>query len=262
MAPTVWPSCSRRITPWRTQHDRGTASVSGRRRRACSATTWDGRWRSVPRPRFDEFQTPALAIGLYDVVLAIDHVLDRAWIISQGFPEVDPAARRRRAAERLAQFRGWLDGTRPIPPRRPARTPLRAARTTGAAVRRARARGIDQQLFGRGLSGDGAPRDRVHPCRRRVSGQHRAAAALPGPRRRGVAVLASAAPQPGHVRRLFRLGRDANRQRIARAISQGARRHASKPGRSRARGSAPRGPRPICSPATSCCRAKRIGPRT
>ncbi len=64
---------------------------------------------TLPRPRYDEFSTPAMAIGLYDVVLAVDHVDQRAWLISQGFPETEPSARRRRAAERLAQFRGWLD---------------------------------------------------------------------------------------------------------------------------------------------------------
>ncbi|MCR4411623.1 MAG: aminodeoxychorismate synthase component I [Thermoguttaceae bacterium] len=81
----------------------------------------------VPRPAFDEFQTPALAIGLYDVVLAWDHVEDRAWIISQGFPEVDPARRHRRARERLAEVQGWLKG--PIPdsaPRRPSRPDVAA----------------------------------------------------------------------------------------------------------------------------------------
>ncbi len=41
----------------------------------------------LPRPRFDEFSVPALAVGLYDVVVAWDHVADRAWIISQGFPQ-------------------------------------------------------------------------------------------------------------------------------------------------------------------------------
>ncbi|MGD9721194.1 MAG: aminodeoxychorismate synthase component I [Pirellulales bacterium] len=63
----------------------------------------------LPRPRYDEFGMPALAIGLYDVVLAIDHVAQRAWLISQGFPETEPAARRRRAAQRLEQFSAWLD---------------------------------------------------------------------------------------------------------------------------------------------------------
>ncbi|MEX0679649.1 MAG: anthranilate synthase component I family protein [Pirellulales bacterium] len=67
----------------------------------------------LPKPEFDEFQTPALAIGLYDVVLAVDHLERRAWIISQGFPLADPAARRRRAGERLAQFRAYLGGETP-----------------------------------------------------------------------------------------------------------------------------------------------------
>jgi len=63
----------------------------------------------VPPARIDEFQTPALALGLYDALLAVDHVEGRAWIISQGLPETELPARRRRAGERLAQFRAWLD---------------------------------------------------------------------------------------------------------------------------------------------------------
>jgi len=62
----------------------------------------------IPEPQFDEFEVPALAVGLYDVVLALDHQDDRAWLISQGLPEREPKARRRRAAERIAQFRRWL----------------------------------------------------------------------------------------------------------------------------------------------------------
>jgi para-aminobenzoate synthetase component 1 len=58
----------------------------------------------VPRPRYDEFRTPGLAIGLFDTVLAFDHAEHRAWIIAQGFPEVDPERRRRRAQQRIEQF--------------------------------------------------------------------------------------------------------------------------------------------------------------
>ncbi|MCD4727491.1 MAG: chorismate-binding protein, partial [Pirellulales bacterium] len=58
----------------------------------------------IPTPATDEFGAPALAVGLYDVVVAMDHVDGRAWIISQGFPETEPARRERRAAERLAQI--------------------------------------------------------------------------------------------------------------------------------------------------------------
>ncbi len=62
--------------------------------------------------RLDEFQVPALAAGVYDVVVALDHVERRSWIISQGLPEVDPVRRRRRAAERLEEFRDRLGGAR------------------------------------------------------------------------------------------------------------------------------------------------------
>ncbi len=62
----------------------------------------------LPRPMFDEFESPALAVGLYDVVVAFDLAVGRAWIVSQGFPELDPSRRRRRAAERLAQIRRRL----------------------------------------------------------------------------------------------------------------------------------------------------------
>jgi para-aminobenzoate synthetase component 1 len=64
----------------------------------------------LPQPQIDEFRVPALAVGLYDVVVALDHVEGRAWIISQGLPELDPARRRRRAARRLKEARLWLTG--------------------------------------------------------------------------------------------------------------------------------------------------------
>jgi len=62
----------------------------------------------VPVARYDEFQVPALAVGLYDTVVAFDHLQDRAWLISQGFPETEPERRRERAHARLSELRGWL----------------------------------------------------------------------------------------------------------------------------------------------------------
>jgi para-aminobenzoate synthetase component 1 len=70
----------------------------------------------LPTPRFDEFRTPGLAMGLYDLVLAVDHVQKKAWLISQGFPETERRARRRRAAERIEQFRSWLCAAHPASP--------------------------------------------------------------------------------------------------------------------------------------------------
>ena len=58
-------------------------------------------WERVPAAAHDQFQLPALAAGIYDWVLAWDHVAERAWIISQGYPETAPAARAERAARRI-----------------------------------------------------------------------------------------------------------------------------------------------------------------
>lgn len=59
--------------------------------------------------KFDEFHLPAVVVGAYDTVIAWDHQQDRSWIISQGFPELQPDARRTRAATRAEFFRGQLD---------------------------------------------------------------------------------------------------------------------------------------------------------
>ncbi len=62
----------------------------------------------VAPARNDEFSVPALAVGFYDVVVALDHKLNRAWILSQGFPETDEHSRKQRAADRLRQCQDWL----------------------------------------------------------------------------------------------------------------------------------------------------------
>ena len=55
---------------------------------------------NLPRAKFDEFGVPALAMGLYDVVVAFDHLENRGWVISQGLPEAEPHARLHRAQGR------------------------------------------------------------------------------------------------------------------------------------------------------------------
>ncbi|MCI0332174.1 MAG: aminodeoxychorismate synthase component I [Planctomycetes bacterium] len=64
----------------------------------------------LPAAAIDEFQLPALAVGLYDVVVAFDHQQKSAWLVSQGIPERDPTARHERAAARMATFRERLSG--------------------------------------------------------------------------------------------------------------------------------------------------------
>lgn len=63
----------------------------------------------VARADIDEFKIPALAVGLYDVVVAFDHLSNSAWLISQGFPERDSTTRREQATARFTQFRRLLD---------------------------------------------------------------------------------------------------------------------------------------------------------
>lgn len=59
-----------------------------------------GAWERLPRPAINEFELPWLAVGLYDWVIAWDHELGAAWVISQGFP-AEGTEREHRAAERL-----------------------------------------------------------------------------------------------------------------------------------------------------------------
>lgn len=58
----------------------------------------------LPDVPHDELGIPHLAVGLYDWVIAWDHVQNRCWLISQGFPETTPQLRAIRAqaqAERI-----------------------------------------------------------------------------------------------------------------------------------------------------------------
>jgi len=96
-----------KLAPWRSAHRADLPPYQGG---AAGLLSYDLA-RSLERvsaARIDEFCLPALAMGLFDVVLALDHVEHRAWLISQGFPETDPARRMARARQRIDQFRTWL----------------------------------------------------------------------------------------------------------------------------------------------------------
>jgi para-aminobenzoate synthetase component 1 len=99
-----------RLRSWRAESRRGLPPFQGG---AAGLFSYDlaQSLERIPPPRVDEFRTPAMAIGLYDTVLAFDHNEHRAWLISQGFPETEPAARRRWAAQRIEQFQTWLRQT-------------------------------------------------------------------------------------------------------------------------------------------------------
>ena len=70
---------------------------------------WGAVLERLPRPRFDDLAIPDVVLGLYDWVIAWDHRIGTAWLISTGLPEggsVGP----RRARERMDLVRERLGG--------------------------------------------------------------------------------------------------------------------------------------------------------
>ncbi len=63
---------------------------------------------AVPQAEFNTFPIPAIVMGAYDTVISWDHQTNEAWIVSQGFPEVDSAKRARRGQERIDFFLSLL----------------------------------------------------------------------------------------------------------------------------------------------------------
>ena len=74
---------------------------------------WGATLERLPAPRYDDLGIPDVVLGIYDCVIAWDHAEGRAWIMASGFPELG-AARRRRAADRLASVRQALVESQPI----------------------------------------------------------------------------------------------------------------------------------------------------
>lgn len=79
-----------------------------------------GAWEQLRAAAYDEFALPVMAVGLYDWVIAWDHRVERAWVISQGYPEVDEQRRRARADARLRDALRRLDNPPTLTSRVPA----------------------------------------------------------------------------------------------------------------------------------------------
>ncbi len=58
----------------------------------------------LPRTPQGAVTIPVLSMGLYDVVVAWDHLNEECWLISQGLPETDLLLRQQRAEERASFF--------------------------------------------------------------------------------------------------------------------------------------------------------------
>jgi len=58
----------------------------------------------IPPAEFNTFPIPAIVMGAYDTVMSWDHQTNEAWIVSQGFPEIDADQRQQRAQQRMDFF--------------------------------------------------------------------------------------------------------------------------------------------------------------
>jgi len=72
---------------------------------------WSAVLELLPRPRYDDLAIPDVVLGLYDWVIAWDHRIGTAWLISTGLPESGDA-QERRARERMELVRERLGGRR------------------------------------------------------------------------------------------------------------------------------------------------------
>lgn len=64
---------------------------------------------TLPRPQQHGGTFPDLMLGFYDCVIAFDHSEKRAWILSSGFPELDPRSRELRAKTRTVELLAILE---------------------------------------------------------------------------------------------------------------------------------------------------------
>jgi para-aminobenzoate synthetase component 1 len=81
------------------------------------AYDWGLTLERLPEPRYDDLALPDVVLGVYDWVLAWDHVDSRAWLISTGMPESAENARATRARARANDVRARLENPAPSHPR-------------------------------------------------------------------------------------------------------------------------------------------------
>jgi len=72
---------------------------------------WGAVLERLPRPRYDDLALPDVVLGLYDWVIAWDHRIGTAWLISTGLPESGDA-QELRARARMELVRERLGGRR------------------------------------------------------------------------------------------------------------------------------------------------------
>lgn len=70
----------------------------------------------LPPPWPDDIGAPDMAFGLYDVVLSFDKRARRAFVMSTGWPETEPSARKRRAEARANWLEERIAASLPVAP--------------------------------------------------------------------------------------------------------------------------------------------------
>ena len=153
-------------------------------------------WNVCPRMRSADIPCPDMALGLYDLVLAVDHEQERSWLIASGYPETSTAARAERARARIAWARERL------------RAAPRGARPASWSIAAKPDRAPAE------LKAADPPDHRLHRGRRHLSGQHhpalpRQAAAGASTASRSIVPLRIA--QSGDLRGLSRFRRHRDR---------------------------------------------------
>lgn len=63
----------------------------------------------LPRHKQDDMQFPDMMVGIYDVVIAFDHAIQKAWIISTGYPYLDDNCRFEKAKKKIALISSLLN---------------------------------------------------------------------------------------------------------------------------------------------------------
>jgi para-aminobenzoate synthetase component 1 len=66
----------------------------------------------LPASAIDDLELPECYLAFYDVLVAVDHMLGKTYVVSTGFPEQDEARRITRAKERLREIRDRISESR------------------------------------------------------------------------------------------------------------------------------------------------------
>ena len=69
----------------------------------------------LPSTAIDDLNLPQSYFAFYDAVLAFDHLKERVYLVSTGFPELEEGRRLKRAKMRLEEMKDWLSSALPVP---------------------------------------------------------------------------------------------------------------------------------------------------